>query len=467
MSNTASQLVWNGLNLEDLRQIMDPPADDAVLSVYNSGQLTELRNLLTALATNDSALPDVMPKTMKDFINGELQRPFTDHDVLMFQQAHEIWRKHGTNFIFVLFFRALPYTYMAEKPAHVLTMSQLLVKEPARRVIETAQFVFDVMDKDWWMPGKRGILTALKVRIMHAAMRHVLLNNKTGEQWDEAWGKPISQEDLIATNQVFSLEFFKGMEMLGKPLSAAEQAAWFHTWKTIGSIMGIQDNLLCITPDEAWTLQHSIYEHLFTSDSHQSGAMLVKSLVDTMSRFHMSEKMSLILMRKMLADSSFPDCFEKMLGPDFEIDHPELFHKPAESEKAGHEAMLNDVFRTHLKDMIQKVQAYSRELELKIEDKNFLDKLLNMLKSLFSKPKTGSLHKHIIQIHVNKAEQSMQTTAQDTAVQKAEEFVIEDSMSAIGGMVVGVLTVFFRPGKNSGFRIPADLQELWASEGVK
>jgi hypothetical protein len=78
---------------------------------------------------------------------------------------------------------------------------------------------------------------------MHSSMRHVILDNKNGEKWNEDWGKPISQEDLVATNQVFSLEFFKGMSMLGDTLSPEEQKAWFHTWKTIGRIMGVQDNL--------------------------------------------------------------------------------------------------------------------------------------------------------------------------------------------------------------------------------
>jgi hypothetical protein len=66
-------------------------------------------------------------------------------------------------------------------------------------------------------------------------------SEKQGEKWNDEWGKPISQEDLIATNQVFSLEFFKGMKMLGMSLRAEEQKAWFHTWKTIGKIMGVQE----------------------------------------------------------------------------------------------------------------------------------------------------------------------------------------------------------------------------------
>lgn len=34
------------------------------------------------------------------------------------------------------------------------------------------------MDKNWWEPDKRGILTALRVRLMHSAMHHDILNNK-------------------------------------------------------------------------------------------------------------------------------------------------------------------------------------------------------------------------------------------------------------------------------------------------
>lgn len=350
MEESTQQFIWNGIDLESLRQVMDKPADDAVLSVFQSNSMEHLRTVLTDLAKNDSMVSNQLPKPMQEFVDRELDFPFTTNDIELFRQTHEIWKEKGIKFIFILFFRALPYTYMAEKPANVLKMTKLLVEQPERRIFETAQFVFDVMDENWWEPEKRGILTALKVRIMHAAMRHVILDNTTGEKWNEAWGKPISQEDLVATNQVFSLEFFKGLSMLGDALTADEQHAWFHTWKTIGKIMGVQDELICKDVDDAWALQHKVYSHLF-KDKTVAGIPLTRALVETLKHFHLPEKLILIIMRQMLADEQFPDCFERMLGPTYENDHPELFAKfETDEDKQEHDKLIHSHFHDHIKD---------------------------------------------------------------------------------------------------------------------
>src|SRR5262249_31637737 len=143
---------WNQTNLEALRQIMDPAADAAIASVYRSNDSDKLRTALSQLASNDSFATaeyfssDSTPQAMHDLIAAEVSREFTDYDIRMFTRAHDIWREHGVQFVFVLLFRALPYTYAAEKPANVLRMTRLIEEQPTRRIFETAQFVFDVMD---------------------------------------------------------------------------------------------------------------------------------------------------------------------------------------------------------------------------------------------------------------------------------------------------------------------------------
>jgi hypothetical protein len=367
------------------------------------------------------------------------------------------------DFIFILFFRALPYTYMAEKPANVLRMTKLLETHAQRRIFETAQFVFDVMDKNWWEHKHRGILTALKVRIMHSAMRHVILDSKkTGEKWNGEWGNPISQEDLIATNQVFSLEFFKGMSMLGLSLSIEEQKAWFHTWKTIGKIMGVQDELICKTVDEAWTLQHAVYAHLFKDETH-SGIALAKALVETLKHFHMPEKLILLLMKTMLADEQFPDCFERMLGPSYAATHPELFVSPSsDEEKEKHKKVLKQHFHEQVKEYHNTLKNKKEELKPKQEKMGLIAKLIFLIMSLFGLNKNGT---HLIDLHLDKMHSILHDDSTGEPVEELEEEMIVELMKIFGGIMVAVLSLHFRKGKESGFRIPATLQDNWALKG--
>lgn len=463
MENSTPEFLWKGIDLEALRQVMDKPADDAVASVFESHDMKHLSSILKGMAENDNFVSSELPKPMHDFVQQELNRTFTEEDITLFKQAHEIWKKKGMDFIFILFFRALPYTYMAEKPANVLRMTKLLETQTKRRIFETAQFVFDVMDENWWEPTHRGTLTALKIRIMHSAMRHVILDSgKTGEKWNDQWGKPISQEDLIATNQVFSLEFFKGMEILGQGLTEDEQKAWFHTWKTIGKIMGVQDELICETVDEAWTLQHKVYAHLFKDETH-SGIALAKALVETLDHFHLPDKLILLLMKKMLDDEQFPDCFERMLGPSYKDKHPELFEKHETEElKLEHKKRLNLIFHTQIKDFHSKLITQKTKFIIGKKKGGFIQMLWLMLKQLFGLDKKIE---HLFNIHLDKIHAILHDNQTDKPIEELEEEMIVELMTVFGGIMVAILSIHFRIGKNSGFRIPPTLQAHWALKG--
>ena len=50
-------------------------------------------------------------------------------------------------------------------------------------------------------------------------------------------------------------------------------------------------------------------------------------------------------------------------------------------------------------------------------------------------------------------------------VEELEEEMIVELMKVFGGIMVAILSVHFRKGKKSGFRIPATLQDNWALKG--
>lgn len=438
--------LWNGLDLNSFRQIMDPDADASISALYKARAFLSLRDMLKDMAKNDSFVPESLPESIQEFLKCELEYTPSAEDLAAFERTRKIWQENGIPFIFILFFRALPYTYMAEKPANVLRLTKLLEDHPWRRIFETAQFVFDVNDEEWWSPEKRGLITALKIRLMHAAMRYNLLNNPEGEPWDEqAWGKPISQEDLIATNQVFSLEFFKGMEMLGQPLSDEDQNAWFHTWKIIGKIMGIQDALLCKNKEEAWVLQKAVYNHLFPDDN-RAGVKLAEALVNTLSTFLLSTKLVLMMMKKMILDEEHPDLFYRVLGPAFASKYPSVFKKSRSAEEAEDDAAAeHKEFYAELMDHKEKVKAYR-------EDQKQNDPVSR-----------GEGKKNLIDFQLDVFDDLTTKLDPEGPVDRGlKEELFKIAMTSVGGVIIGILSKHFRAGKDAGFRIPADLKEHWA-----
>lgn len=448
MSNEPNPHLWNTLNLEDFRQIMDPPADEAVKSLYQSVRFKTDRNELRAMAQNDSFVPADLPEDLRCFVENELMTRYTDEDISKFQLTREVWKENGVQFIFILFFRGLPYTYMAEKPANVLRLTKLLEDQPMRRIFETAQFVFDIMDQDWWDPTHRGILTALKVRIMHAAMRYNLLNQPEGEQWNQAaWGMPISQEDLVATNQCFSLEYFKGLDMLGQSLTDEQKEAWFHTWKAIGRIMGIQEPLMRPTIDEAWSMQKAIYNHLFDEIDHASGIALAKALVNAISTFLINTKFTLMLMKKMLYDDEHPDLFYQVLGPSFGAEYPGLF-KRSRGDADDDQEMVE---QEH-KDFYDELNKYNVDVKKMRAEQKAKDPVSR-----------GEGTKNLVDLNNDEFDELLKDYDPNNPNSRGllDDF-FKKAMSSVGGVIVGILASYFREGKNSGFRIPADLKEHWA-----
>ncbi len=240
----------------------DPLADEAAGAIVHARDIGTLHQLLRELATNDQAIPDGLPAEVVAFFEESGRLDLSEADRARLDTASGIFREYGPMVVFALLFRSLPVTYMAYKPAHVLTNTKILVDFPERRIIETAQFVFDVMAEGWYKPGMRGIRSAQKVRLMHAAIRH-LLQHESHAKWNDEWGVPISQEDLLATLQTFSIEVLNGLERLHIHLSPEEEDAWFFAWKQIGTIMGVEPKMMPETRAEAEHVQQLIYDQLF------------------------------------------------------------------------------------------------------------------------------------------------------------------------------------------------------------
>jgi len=147
-------------------------------------------------------------------------------------------------------------------------------------VMETAQFVLDVMDPGSLDPGNvvgRGIRTAQKVRLLHASIRYHIQRHR----WDaDAYGRPINQEDLAVTLLTFSTLILDSLEKLGVTLTLAEKEAYVHAWNVTGHIMGVDERLIAADAKESSDLLMTIQaRHYFPNEASQ---WLTKALIDYM-----------------------------------------------------------------------------------------------------------------------------------------------------------------------------------------
>jgi hypothetical protein len=162
-----------------------------------------------------------------------------------------MFAEHGPEVMMLLCCYSLPSSYAAKKGVQVLHRTAYLAKRPNRRLFETAQFVVDVLSPGGLGRDGKGVRTAQKVRLMHAAIRH-LIRIDTSNPWSvEQLGVPINQEDLLGTLMTFTSLILDGLAQLGVKLSPEEQQAYLETWLIVGRLIGVEPELMPRSVSEA------------------------------------------------------------------------------------------------------------------------------------------------------------------------------------------------------------------------
>ncbi|MET0791112.1 MAG: oxygenase MpaB family protein [Polyangiaceae bacterium] len=267
--------IWTNAELDALRTIGDPIADAVVTSLFEDGGVDAVNALMRTLVVNDGLPPHLLPPVVLDY----LARTAVDAalDPNQVARGEELFGLYGPEMLLTLGFYALPADYAAKKGVQVLFRTGRLTAQPVRRVFETTQMVVDVMSPGGLGPTGRGVRSAQKVRLMHAAVRH-LLTHDPEHPWDPALGTPINQEDLAGTLMSFSYLVLDGLARLGVALSDADRDAYFQAWMVIGRIMGVHDALIPANLDEALSLTKLIHERQIAPSPQ--GVALAAALVE-------------------------------------------------------------------------------------------------------------------------------------------------------------------------------------------
>ncbi|MDN3689105.1 oxygenase MpaB family protein [Cyclobacterium jeungdonense] len=269
-------LYTNG-NLDQLRKRLDAPADAAAADLIQDPQLVSIINSWNIIP---ETIPETFPDTLRSFFQIFLQPPplVDPHQIRRTQGFFEI---NAALILSLLGFYSLPYTYAFADGAEVLVRSKKILDNPGKRLSETALFVLECYRPDAFLGDKNVLLVLAKVRLIHALSR--IFIDKYARDWNPGWGKPINQEDMLATNLTFSLLVSRGMERSGVSVSKEQRDGLLQYWALVGYYMGIDPAFLPHTSKEAFELERLIRKrHLKSSPA---GKKLVKSLL----RFYQQE----------------------------------------------------------------------------------------------------------------------------------------------------------------------------------
>ena len=186
-------------------------------------------------------------------------------DPELMRKGSDFFARHSEMIMSLLGLLSLPYCYTAANGAKVLHITELIRKQTTKRLFDTAIFIWEVLAPGAFEEKGRAFAEILKVRIVHAFVRSYILDS---EKWEESWGLPINQEDMAGTNLSFSLIVIRGLRLLGYRVSKLDEEAFLHIWAVVGSLSGLEEELIPKNSPQAELLDKRIKERQFVASDH-------------------------------------------------------------------------------------------------------------------------------------------------------------------------------------------------------
>lgn len=269
----------------------DPLADDtiaAILSGFEGSQwdaIATVNRLLAQWQTNADVAGWQAPPGTPERIAAALQAYLAAGSTLpawadaeKIGRAEELFFGMGMMSCSLLFCASLPECYVVPDLAGVLHVAGQLEAHCDYRVRSTAAMIFPVMMKGGLTtPEGGGIAQILKVRLIHATIRHLILRGNPSSMqnaavpaldapcrnvydtlfnhgWDvPANGLPCNQEELAYTLLTFHYIFLRGLRQLGLGLPQQDEQAYLHAWNVVGHVLGIESALMVQDMERAAT----------------------------------------------------------------------------------------------------------------------------------------------------------------------------------------------------------------------
>ncbi|MBZ2209668.1 oxygenase MpaB family protein [Massilia soli] len=271
----------------------DPHADNAIARIVGSGleaplsqwdRLAIVNRQLAQWQTNgglagwkpDTDVPAPLAAALEDYVRSARQLPEWA-DGARIARAETLFMEMSMTSCTLLFCASLPECYVIPELAGVLHAAGQLEQHADYRIRSTAAMIFPVMMHGGLLGAGGGVAQALKVRLIHATIRHLMLHGdpataarngalvapqpRQGEGlhhalfangWDVSRdGLPCSQEELAYTLLTFGYVFLRGLRQLGIGLPPADEEAYLHTWNVLGHLIGIERALMPDTMAQA------------------------------------------------------------------------------------------------------------------------------------------------------------------------------------------------------------------------
>lgn len=233
----------------DPRWVWDEETDPLVASLLDRGDVPRVNELLRGWRYNAQPLPAGLPADVKAYIESARQVPsWTDPTKLA--KAFQFYTKRGL-------YLGLTYGFGSGMMSTAIPNEARAVYyskgggDMRDRITKTAKLGSDIGDQNAYKPDGDMIVTCVKTRMTHAAVRHLLPQSP---HWPETNGQkpvPISQADIMVTWHSLATFAYRQMTKWGLRNTQAEMDGFLHLWQITAHMLGVKDEYIPQTWAEA------------------------------------------------------------------------------------------------------------------------------------------------------------------------------------------------------------------------
>jgi hypothetical protein len=227
---------------DSLRRIGDPLADTIVETVGREAGLDRYPDLLAEVKKRAAAEGGIYQRFLDACSEVPSWVDFSELDL-----AARMLAGFPVHTGLSLFSASLVGGAVFQKMALITAMTGMLSGDGNRRLRETAVMVLQMALPGTMRPGADGHELLIRVRLLHAAIRHHL---RQSGRFDHPEEVPVNQHDLAITLGLLSYLNVRSLARLGIHFRDDELAAYNTMWRYAGHVIGIGSELLPVSIED-------------------------------------------------------------------------------------------------------------------------------------------------------------------------------------------------------------------------
>ncbi|MGC7094789.1 oxygenase MpaB family protein [Amycolatopsis lurida] len=237
----------------------DDEIDGIMARILDSGGVPAVNTAIKPWVNNNHALPSGLPGDLATYLAKVNKLP-SWADQAKLRLAADFNRRKDT-YLFMLYGlgSGIMSTVIPREAKSVYWSAG--GADMQDRAAKTFTFGYDLADLNAFEPSGQFVVTANKTRLVHAAVRHLLPRSP---HWsavaDEPDRIPISNGDILVTFHSLGTFVHKKLKDWKVPMTAAEEAAFLHSWQVAIHLLGVRREFI----PQTWPAAYAQSEQALT-----------------------------------------------------------------------------------------------------------------------------------------------------------------------------------------------------------